>query len=323
MATDDNVHQLVLQAFERISPFVEKTRIIKSVDFSNEFGCELFLKMENEQRTGSFKLRGAYNKLSQMKGTNVTVVTSSTGNHGLGCLDAMKKFDIKGKIIVPETISSVKKEKLKAKGATLHLHGTDCEESETFAREYSNSNDSVEYISPYNDIDILAGQGTIGVEILNDLPNVDYVFVSVGGGGLMSGIASYIKNAKPGTKIIGCQPEASPVMFESIKSGNIIEYESQPTLSEGTAGGIEMNSITFPICKKLVDHWVVVSEEDIKWGINFMWKTERAVVEGAAGMALAAAKNMAQELKSKTACVVLCGGNIDKSVVERINSEFV
>ena len=112
-------------------------------------------------------------------------------------------------------------------------------------------------------------------------------------------------------------------MFESIKSGNIIEYESQPTLSEGTAGGIEMNSITFPICQKLVDHWVVVSEEDIKWGINFMWKTERAVVEGAAGMALAAAKNMAQELKGKTACVVLCGGNIDKSVVETINSEFV
>ena len=322
MASYENVHQLVQEAFQRISPFIEKTRIIKSVNFSSQFGCSLFLKMENEQRTGSFKLRGAYNKCSQMKDANVTVVTSSTGNHGLGCLDAMRRFNMKGKIIVPKTISSLKKEKLEARGAILHFHGTDCEESESFAREYANSNDDVEYISPYNDIDILAGQGTVAVEILNDLEDLDYVFVSVGGGGLMSGIASYIKSVRPRTKIIGCQPAASPVMLESVKAGSIVEYESQPTLSEGTAGGIEPGSITFPICEKLVDHWEVVSEEDIKWGINFLWQTERVVVEGAAGMALAAARNMAEEIKGKTACVVLCGGNIDKTVVEKIVSEF-
>ena len=301
MASYENVHQLVQEAFQRISPFIEKTRIIKSVNFSSQFGCSLFLKMENEQRTGSFKLRGAYNKCSQMKDANVTVVTSSTGNHGLGCLDAMRRFNMKGKIIVPKTISSLKKEKLEARGAILHFHGTDCEESESFAREYANSNDDVEYISPYNDIDILAGQGTVAVEILNDLEDLDYVFVSVGGGGLMSGIASYIKSVRPRTKIIGCQPAASPVMLESVKAGSIVEYESQPTLSEGTAGGIEPGSITFPICEKLVDHWEVVSEEDIKWGINFLWQTERVVVEGAAGMAIAAAKNMAEAIKGKTA----------------------
>ena len=110
-------------------------------------------------------------------------------------------------------------------------------------------------------------------------------------------------------------------MLQSVKTGHIVEYESQPTLSEGTAGGIEPNSITFPICKNLVDHWEVISEEDIKWGINFMWRTERAVVEGAAGMALAAARNMANDIKGKTACVVLCGGNIDKNIVERIISD--
>ena len=322
MASYENVHHLVQEAFQRISPFIEKTRIIKSVSFSSQFGCTLFLKMENEQRTGSFKLRGAYNKCSQMKDTNVTVVTSSTGNHGLGCLDAMRRFNMKGKIIVPKTISSLKKEKLEARGAILHFHGTDCEESESFAREYANSNDDVEYISPYNDIDILAGQGTVAVEILNDLEDLDYVFVSVGGGGLMSGIASYIKSVRPRVKIIGCQPAASPVMLESVKAGSIVEYESQPTLSEGTAGGIEPSSITFPICEKLVDHWEVVSEEDIKWGINFLWQTESVVVEGAAGMALAAARNMADEIKGKTACVVLCGGNIDKTVVEKIVSEL-
>jgi threonine dehydratase len=322
MASYDNGYQLVREAFERISPFIEKTRLVKSVTFSNTFGCSLFLKMENEQRTGSFKLRGAYNKLIQKQNTNTSVVTSSTGNHGLACLDAMQKFDIKGKIIVPKIISSVKKEKLESKGANLHYHGTDCEESETYGRKLGESNESVEYISPYNDIDIIAGQGTIAVEILNDIPDLDYIFVSVGGGGLISGVASYIKKANPQVKIVGCQPEASPVMLESIKAGEIVEWESKPTLSEGTAGGVERNSITFPLCKDLVDHWEVVSEEDIKWGIDFMWRTERAMVEGAAGMALAAARNMANDIKGNKVCVIMCGGNINKSIVEEIVSEF-
>lgn len=322
MASYDNVYQLVRESYERISPFIEKTRVVRSDTFSKKFGCSLFLKMENEQRTGSFKLRGAYNKLAQKQNTDVSVVTSSTGNHGLACLDAMQKFDIKGKIIVPKTISSVKREKLVAKGAHLHLHGTDCEESEAYGRQMSHSNNDIEYISPYNDIDIIAGQGTIAVEILSDIPDLDYVFLSVGGGGLMAGVAAYIKKVRPQVKIVGCQPEASPVMLESVKAGNIVEWDSQPTLSEGTAGGIEPNSITFPICRDLVDHWEVLTEKDIKWGIDFMWRTEKALVEGAAGMALAAAKNMSDDIIGKTVCVILCGGNINKDVVEEIVSEF-
>ena len=314
---NDSVFQLVCQAYERISPFVEKTRTVKSEHFSKRFDCSLFLKMENEQRTGSFKLRGAHNKLAQKQNRDVTVVTSSTGNHGLACLDAMQKFGIKGKIVVPTTISTVKREKLEAKGANLLLHGTDCEESESYGRQLSQSNNDIEYISPYNDVDIIAGQGTIAVEILKDIPSLDYIFVSVGGGGLMSGVASYIKKVRPQVKIVGCQPKASPVMLESIKAGEIVEWESQATLSEGTAGGIEPKSITFPICKDLVDYWEVVTEEDIKWGMEFLWRTEGSIVEGAAGMALAAAKNMANQIKGKTACVIICGGNISLDAFEK------
>ena len=137
----------------------------------------------------------------------------------------------------------------------------------------------------------------------------------------MSGVAAYIKSQRPNIKIVGCQPAASPVMLESIKAGDIIEYDSSPTLSEGTAGGIELGSITFPICKDLVDHWEVVEEKDIEWGINFMWKMEGAIVEGAAAMALAAAKNMAMHIKEKTICVILCGGNIKKETVDEIVSK--
>merc|ERR1719427_617114 len=238
---------------------------------------------------------------------NCFVVTSSSGNHGLACLDAMSKYSIKGKIVVPSNIANAKKEKLEKIGADLIFHGTDCNEPEILGREMAEEDELVEYISPYNDEDIIAGQGTLGVEILSDLPSLEYLFVSVGGGGLMAGVASYVKTVKPDVIIVECQPANSPVMLESIKAGDIVEYESSPTLSEGTAGGIEPGTITFPICRDLVDHWEVLTEEDIKWGIEFMWRTHGAVVEGAAGMALAAARNMRTAIKGKTACVVLCG----------------
>ena len=138
----------------------------------------------------------------------------------------------------------------------------------------------------------------------------------------MAGVAAYVKTVKPEVVIVGCQPENSPVMLESIKSGYIIEYESSPTLSEGTAGGIEPGTITFPLCRDLVDHWQVLTEEDIKWGIEYMWRAHGAVVEGAAGMALAAARNMADKIQGKAACVVLCGGNIDSNTLKNIMADF-
>ena len=222
--TSDRVFDLVCQAHERISPFIESTRIVKSEQFSESFNCSLFFKMEQEQRTGSFKLRGAYNKLAQKQNSGITVVTSSTGNHGLACLDAMEKFRIKGKVCVPTIISRAKQEKLESKGADLYFHGFDCEETESYARQLAESNKGMEYIPPYNDLDIIAGQGTIAIEILRDLPTLDYIFVSVGGGGLMAGVASYIKKVRPEVTIVGCQPEASPVMLESIKAGNIVDF---------------------------------------------------------------------------------------------------
>ena len=317
------IHRKVCEAYERIAPNIHKTRLLPSAKFSEQFSCSLYLKMEHEQRTGSFKLRGAHNKLSQMKHRKGTrVVTASSGNHGLACLDAMDKYGIAGKICVPENIAQAKRDKLIKKGADLIFHGTDCNEPEVLGRKMAAENDDMEYISPYNDEDIIAGQGTLGIEILADLPSLEYLFVSVGGGGLMAGVAAYVKTVKPDVVIVGCQPENSPVMLESIKSGDIIEYESSDTLSEGTAGGIEHGTVTFPICRDLVDKWQVMTEDDIKWGIEYMWRTHGAVVEGAAGMALAGARNMAGEIKGKVVGVVLCGGNIDSATLKTIMADF-
>jgi len=215
-------------------------------------------------------------------------------------------------------VSAGKKKKLEEAGANLLLHGTDAVECETLGRKMAEEDASVVYIPPYNDVHILAGQGTIGIEIMDDIPDLDVVFVSVGGGGLMAGIAGYIKHKDANVKVVGCQPANSPVMIESIKAGDIVDYESSPTLSEGTAGGIEPGTVTFSVCRDLVDHWAVLPEDDIKWGVRYMWEQHSAAVEGSAGLALAALRDTCHMWKGKTVCVLLCGGNIAKQDLEEL-----
>ena len=212
MPDNKMIYESVCAANKRIRNDIVKTPMVQSSAFSEEFHCSLFVKMEHKQRTGSFKLRGAHSKLSLIAQSHERqcIVTASTGNHGLACLDAMSRYGVKGKIVVPETVAQCKKDKLVSLGAELVLHGTDCEETETAARAMAS--DSVQYVSPYNDLDIVAGQGTLGLEIIDQCPGLEYLFISVGGGGLVAGVAAVIKHVKPSVIIVGCQPEASPVM---------------------------------------------------------------------------------------------------------------
>merc|ERR1719242_547726 len=161
------------------------------------------------------------------------------------------------KSTLPSLVSravEVKREKLLSLGADLVYHGTDCELTELEGRRLAReSGDLMEFISPYNDLEVIAGQGTLGVEILEQLPNLDYLFISVGGGGLISGVAAYVKTVRPEVVIVGCQPAASPVMSESVGAGKIVEWPSTDTLSDATAGGVETGAVTFPLCVTLVD----------------------------------------------------------------------
>ena len=259
-----NVAAAARQARARIAGLVRETPLDYSWRFSAAKGADVYLKLENLQYTGSFKLRGAANRLLTLTSAQrqAGCVTASSGNHGAAVAYAMRKLGIEGVIFVPEQTSSAKVEAIRSYGGDVRFFGTDGLDTEEHARHYA-AEQGMFYVSPYNDPEVVAGQGTCGVEIAASLPQVDAVYIAVGGGGLIGGVASVLKAANPSVRIVGCQPEASAVMAHSVAAGRILDESSAPTLSDGTAGGIEPGAITFGLCGRLVDEFVLVSEAEI------------------------------------------------------------
>lgn len=309
--TPGHISSQITKAYQRIRDHVIQTRLVFDPTFS------LWLKCENEQKTGSFKWRGALSKLSLFN-PGQTIITASTGNHGLGVANAAILFGLKARIFLPATASPKKIEKLKALGADLvHVDG-DSLDAEIQGKEYATLH-QLPWVSPYNDEAIIAGQGTIGLEISERLSEIDKIYITVGGGGLISGIGSWIRYHHPGAEIIACQPVNSPEMYLSILSGQVVMApESLTTLSDGSAGPLEEDSITFPICQDVIDRFILVSEEEIEDAIRLLYHQHHLVVEGAAGVAMAAAMKDSQRHAEETSVVILCGGNIDTAVHERI-----
>jgi threonine dehydratase len=309
----------VALAAERISPYVRKTPLDRSARFSSEVGANVWLKLENLQHTGSFKLRGAFNKLLTLTKDErrAGCVVASSGNHGAAAARAMAELGIRGVVFVPETTSTTKVGAIRESNIEVRFFGTDGLDTEIHAREYAERND-MQYISPYNDVEVIAGQGTCGVEIAQSLPRADAVFVAVGGGGLISGVGAYLKSLNPEVAVVACQPEASPVMTRSVQAGRILEMPSEPTLSDGTAGGIEANAITFDLCRGLVDDYVLVSEQQISEAMRVFIDSHHMLLEGAAGVALAGLCARADEYRGKNVVVLICGGNISRDTLRRV-----
>ena len=174
------------------------------------------------------------------------------------------------------------------------------------------------YISPYNDLQVAAGQGTIGIELARQLDTFDAVFVSLGGGGLISGIAGYLKSINPNVHIIGCSPENSQVMIQSVKAGKILDLPSLPTLSDGTAGGLEPGAITFELCQALVDDYITVTEDEIKESLRLFMQTHHMMIEGAAAVAIASYLKMFERFKGKNVVIIICGANISLEILKGI-----
>ena len=273
----------IVLAANRISSHIRETPLDYSPFFSEETGCEVWLKLENLQHTGSFKLRGAFNKLLSLtpEQRKTGCVAASSGNHGAAIAYAMKKLGVTGVIFVPEQTSSAKVDAIKRFGGDVRFFGTDGLDTEEHARQYADEN-SMAYLSPYNDEHVIGGQGTCGVGISRQISDVDAVFVAVGGGGLISGIGPYLKSVNLAVEVVSCQPVASMVMTESVKAGSLLDLSSEPTLSDGTAGGIEESAITFDICRDIVDRYVVVSEEEIAEGMRQFIDSHHQLPEGAA-----------------------------------------
>ncbi len=314
-----NVKSEVELAIRRIRPYVRETFLQHSPPLSHVSGVQIFFKLENLQFTGSFKVRGATNKLLTLSPSEREkgIVTASSGNHGAAVAYALKQFQMKGMVFVPENASKAKISNIKRYGITPEFYGTDTGQTEMHAEAYAKKN-GMTYVSPYNDPYVIGGQGTIAVELLKQLDSIDAIFVPLGGGGLISGIAGYVKGVKPEIRIIGCSPENSPVMIESVKAGKIIEMVSEPSLSDGTGGGLEPNSITFSLCQKFVDDYITVTEEEIKNVMRQFIENERLLVEGSGVVSLAALLKVREKYAGKNVVLIVSGGNVSLETLRTV-----
>jgi threonine dehydratase len=301
----------ISEARDLIGGCVLETPLVKSKQLSDITSSQCYLKLENRQYTGAFKVRGAFNKILTLARTHPVagIITASTGNHGLGIARALQHTGMNGIIYVPETASPAKVHALQSYPVDLQFYGDDPLSTELYAKRMAHESGKV-WISPYNDPEIIAGQGTIGPELTAQLSNIAAIYITVGGGGLISGIATWLQAHSPETEIIGCLPERSPEMALSVEAGRIIHLEKgEETLSDGSAGGCEDGSITFPLCQELVDRFILVSEDEIALAMSEIseWHGER--IEGAAGVAVAAIKKDAHQFAGRIVIGILCGGN--------------
>jgi threonine dehydratase len=307
--------QTVLEAHQRIRSSIRRTPVEDISDLFPSGGSRVYAKLENEQETGSFKLRGATNRILQLAPDEKAqgVVAASNGNHGLGVAAAAKRVGISAKVYVSAQVAPQKAKRIEEYGAKIQRAGSDPLDAEVTARQRAMESGCV-FISPYNDRHVLAGQGTIAVELLEQIPQLDAVFVAVGGGGLIGGMGAYLKCASPKTEVVGCWPENSPVLYESMRAGWILSIDEKPTLSESTAGGLEEGSITLDVCRAVVDSCVLVSEEEILDAMRLVYHAKQWLIEGAAGVALAAFLKTADRYEGKTVAIVICGGNLSQRV---------
>lgn len=307
----------VLAAYERIRPQIRETPLEESTELAE--GQPVYLKLEHLQRTGSFKLRGASNKIALLTPAQAAagVVAASNGNHGMGVAAAAAARGIAAEVFVSSQVSPAKARRIEALGARLQCAGADPLAAELAARQAAEQSGRV-FISPYNDLDVVAGQGTIGVELARQMPDLDAVFVAVGGGGLIAGIGAYLKATSPSTEIVGCWPENSPVMLECMRAGRVIDVAEKPTLSESTAGGLEPGSVTLDLCRRVIDRSVLVPEDGILAAMRLVLEKEHWVIEGAAALAVAAYLQEARRCAGRKVAIVLCGRNVSPKVLHRI-----
>lgn len=305
----------ILQAEKRIKNFIRKTSLLSSRTLTELTGCNVSLKLESEQITGSFKVRGAFNKLLSLPEGKKNVITASTGNHGLAVGYSAKRLGLSCRVVVPKNISNFKLKKLKEFGIDIEFFGEDCVEAEYFAKRKAEE-EGLTYISPYNDIQIIAGQGTIGIELNEQTENIDSVLVPVGGGGMISGISVFLKSINKKIRFFGCLPEKSPVMRESIRKGRIVNIKTGETLSDATAGGVEESSITFEICRKYVDDFFLVSEKEIEDAIFTIFENHNRIIEGAGALPVATLLRFKDQFKNQNVVLILSGSNIDREFLK-------
>ena len=320
---DQEILAEVYSAEIRTRPYICKTSLEFSPYLSEKTGALVYLKLENQQLSGSFKFRGALNKIlslcSEESHVPPPIVTASSGNHAAAVAYVLHKFGGKGVIYLPETVASAKVESLKPYGIELRFTGQDCVVCEIAAQEAANKEGLV-YVSPYSDPQVIGGQGTIALELEHQIDNIDSILVPIGGGGLVSGIGGFFRARGTRVQIVGCQPENSKVMTESVSAGKVIELKSDPTLADGTAGGIDTDAITFPICQRVVDRFVLLTEAEIANAMRFMIENHYLLIEGAAALSVAALLKDSKPYCGQTVLLVVSGKKVSLQAIQSVIS---
>ena len=311
-----NHEENIEKARQNLIPALLDTPLIRSDFFSSEYGCDIFLKPENLQRTGSFKIRGAYNKISSLTEAEKKcgVICSSAGNHAQGVAYSAREKGIPAIIVMPNVTPLLKVEGTKALGAKVILHGDVYDEAYRYATELSEK-EGYTFVHPFDDYDVICGQGTIGAEILDDLPDVDEILVPIGGGGLIAGIALAAKARKPSVKIIGVVPVGAMSMKISLEEGQVSRLATVKTAAEGVAVK-QPGDLPFAITQKYVDEIITVSEKDIMEAVLLIIEKHKLVAETAGAIPLAGVRKRAAAGK-KIACLI-SGGNIDVVTISSI-----
>jgi threonine dehydratase len=308
----------VEKAQVRLKGVALHTPLVEERWISEKCGARVFLKLENLQRTGSFKLRGAFNKIASLSAKERArgVIAASAGNHAQGVAFAARHYQIPATIVMPETVPRTKLFATKSYGANVVLFGKVFDETNAKAIELQKETRAT-LVHPFDDPATIAGQGTIGLEILDDLKDVDLVLVPVGGGGLASGVAVALKGRNPKIRVIGVEPANAPSMKDALKKGGPFAVQIVPTIADGTAVG-KSGSITFPIIKALLDDVVLVSEKEISDAMRVLLLKDKVLAEGAGALSAAAVLSGKVDVKGRKAALIISGGNVDPAVIVRL-----
>ena len=313
----------VNDARRRLRDIALHTPLEPSVELAQLVGAaEVQLKREEIQPTGAFKTRGAHNKVALVAEAwpEAGLVTASSGNHGIAVATAAVRHGMRLTVLVGRSVSPAKLERLRAletQRITVELTGNDTDDAEAEARRRDDAGLAI-YIPPYNDADVIAGQATVGVEIIEDWPDVEVIVVPIGGGGLITGIGLWVKAVKPGVRLVGVQPSASPPMYAYFETGKTDPMPIAPTLADGVAGNIERDSITWKLCRQLVDEVVVVDEEAIAEAMRWALDVPHVLLEGSAALGIAALRSGAVNAADARVAVVTTGRNISPDVLRAV-----
>ncbi len=286
---------------------------------SEKIEGEVWLKLDSMQRTSSFKFRGAINKILSLTEAELDkgVVSASTGNYALAVAEAMRIRNRRATIYVANDIEPSRLELLRSHGLDLVIHGDLAWDAEKEARRVGDEEGRI-YVSPYNDPIVVGGQGTCGYEILQQLPDLDAAFFACGAGGLLTGSAGWLKSHNSDVEAFGVSPANSPVMYESMRTNKMVEMDTQPTLADTCAGGVDLDSITLDLCRRYVDEIVLLTEKEIEASIRLLFEQHRLVTEGSGALGIGGLLKRKERFKGKKVVAVVCGRNVDLEVFKKI-----